>query len=154
MNRQKYGLAALLFFLAGTSLLAYGIDTLGILSKNKIVVTTLATTGPNYEVVFGQLKLKGQLPDTSLDFDVSGVMIADNGSNTMEDYLHQHYRAFGDYFVITEKTVGIKQSDNPDFHPLIEIIDWRHIDKLLFWLTVLFDLLLFILARVCYKKYV
>lgn len=152
MYRKKYGLAALLFFTAGVSLLTYGIVTLGLLSKNKIVITTLATTGPDYEVVFGQFKLRSQLPDTSLTFDVSGVMITDNGSTTLGDYLNQHYRAFGDYFVITEKVVGVKQSDNPAFHPLIEILAWQHIDKFLFWLTAFIDLILFVLAGVFYKK--
>lgn len=132
-------------------MLAYGIATLGLFSKNKIIITTLATTGPDYEVVFGKYKLKNQLPDTTVAFDVSGIMTTDTGSLTLNNYLNNHYMAFGDYFVTTVKVVGIKQSDSPLFHPLIEIIHWRHIDSILFWLLAIADLLLFILAALFYK---
>jgi hypothetical protein len=154
MNKQKYRLAALLTFVIGIGLLAYGIVTLGLLSKNKIVVTTLATTGPDYDVVFGQLKLKSQLPDTLLTFDVNGIMTTGNGAINLNSYLQEHYSIFGDYFVLKEKIVGVKKSDTDYFHPLIEVLSWRHINKVIFWLLTILDLVIFILVRFLYLKYV
>ena len=155
MDKQKCRLvAALLTFTIGICLLIYGIVTLGLLTKNKIVVTTLATTGPDYEVIFGQLKLIAQLPDTSVNFDVDGIMTTGSGSTDLGNYLQQHYLAFGDYFVLTEKIIGMKKSDTDYFHPLIEILYWRRIDKIIFWLFAILDLAIFILAILIYKKYV
>jgi hypothetical protein len=109
MDKKNYKSTALPIFIIGTSLLVYGITTLGFFSKDKIVITTLATTGPDYDVVFGQLKLKAQLPDTSVSFDVNGIMTTGKGAADLGNYLQQNYLAFGDYFVLTEKTVGLKK---------------------------------------------
>jgi hypothetical protein len=148
-------LTALLFFTAGTSLLAYGIASLGLLSKNKIVVTTLATTGPDFEVVLGQFKLKSQLPDTTLDFNLDGIMVRGNAvDKDLSDNLQRNYLEFGDYFVLTEKVVGMQQSDGPSYHPLVEILRWRHIDKVLFWLLATLNVALFMVGLMFHRKYI
>ena len=154
MNKRKNILVvALLTFAIGTYLLIYGIATLGFLQKNKIVVTTLATTGPDYEVVFGQRKLKTQLPDTSVNFDVGGIMTSGNGANDLGNYLSQNYLAFGDYFILTAEVVGMKKGDTDDFHPLVEILSWRHVDRVKLWVLAILDLTIFVLAILIYKKF-
>jgi hypothetical protein len=152
---QGYALAALLFFAAGTSLFAYGVASFGLLSKNKIVVTPLATTGPDFRVEFGYLTLMSQLPDTALSFNVGGIMVRKNAvSKDLSDNLQKNYLYFfGDYFVLTEKCVGVQQSDGPAYHPLVEILHWRHIGMLSFWLFATLDLTLFLLEWLFYNKY-
>jgi len=77
------------------------------------------------------------MPD-SVDTDVSGIMVSDDKSCiTIDKYLRSNYRAFGDYFILTERIVGIRQSDGQAFHPLIEIHDWQHIDAIVFWLILM-----------------
>ena len=152
---RRYALAALLSFAAGTGLFAYGIASFGLLSRNKIVITTLATTGPDFGVQFGYLKLWRQLPDTALPFNVGGIMVR---TNTVSDDLSKHLSKnpgeySGDDFVITERVVGVQQSDNPAYHPLIEILSWRHINPLVFWLLASVNLALFTLEFVFYHQY-
>lgn len=153
MNRQKYALITFGTFALSVMLFAYGLLTLGVFSKDKIVVTSLATTGPDYEVVLGRLKLQMQLPDSVDNSDVSGIMTTGQGFNELGSYLANNYLAFGDYFVLTGKVVGVKKSDGDYFHPLIEISSWRHIDILTFWSLVGIDIGLLILSAVFYKKF-
>lgn len=95
-ERSKYQLMAL-----GTlAILVSWILFLGIFCKDRIVVTTLATTGPDFRVVLGNLKLKLQTPD-SIDMDVTGVMVSDKSMDDIDNYLQSNYRAFGDYFLLT-----------------------------------------------------
>jgi hypothetical protein len=59
----------------------------------------------------------------------------------------------GDDFVITERVVGVQQSDNPAFHPLVELLSWRHINPLIFWLLAIANLTLYVLEFVFYNKF-
>jgi hypothetical protein len=153
--QQRYALAALLSFAAGTGLFGYGIASFGLLSKNKIAITTLATTGPDFGVEFGYLKLWCQLPDTALSLNVGGIMVRKNAiSEDLGEHLSRNPLEYsGDDFVITERVVGVQQSDNPAYHPLVEILGWRHINTLLFWLLATVNLTLFLLEFVFYHKY-
>jgi len=133
--------------------LLVGMALLGVFSKNKIIITTLATTGPDYEVVYGRLKLMTQMPD-SVDTDESGIMVSDDKSEVgLGNYLHKNYRAFGDYFILTEQVVGIRQSDSYPFHPLIEIYDWQHIDAITFWFMEISALVCLVMLVRSTKKY-
>jgi hypothetical protein len=133
------------------TVLIVGMTLLGVFSKDRIMVTTLATTGPHFEVVLGRLKLKMQMPD-SVDTDVSGVMVSDKSLGDLDHYLRNNYQAFGDYFILTEQVIGIKQSDNLSFHPLMEIHDWRHVSKGTFWLIFTFELVCLVMFVRSAKK--
>ncbi len=100
-------------------------------------------------------KIMRQLPDTALPFNVGGIMVRENAvSKDLGDHLSRNPREFsGDNFVITERVVGLKQSDNPAYHPLVEILGWRHINPLLFWLLAVGNMTLFLLEFVFYHKY-
>ncbi len=52
-EKSKHLLAALITLTA----IIVGMTLLGVFSKNRIIVTTLATTGPDYEVVHGQTQI-------------------------------------------------------------------------------------------------
>src|SRR5690606_26988029 len=108
----------------GVCLLGYLLINIGFFSTNKILITTLATTGPDYKVVFGRQNLKAQLPDTSLQFDLTGVMTTGSGTIDLQQYLSHHYVARFDYFIFTVKVVGVEKSDTEYFHPLIEVSSW------------------------------
>jgi hypothetical protein len=147
-ERSKYLLTAM-----GTlTILIVGMISAGVFSRNRIIVTTLATTGPHFDVVLGRRKLKMQMPD-SVETDVSGVMVSDKSIKDIDDYLQDNYRAFGDYFILTVKVVGVEQSDNPSFHPLIEIYDWKHVDKDVFWFLFVLELIVLILFFRSTRKY-
>lgn len=141
-ERSKYQLTAL-----GTlAILVAWMLSLGIFSKDRIVVTPLATTGPHFKVVLGTLKLTLETPD-SIDVDVTGVMVSDKSMDVIDNYLQNNYRAFDDYFLLTVRILGLKQSDGPSYHPLIEIHDWWHISKSVFWLS-------FMLVTGCFVVFV
>ncbi len=154
-TRQKYALTSLLTYILGVLLLIYGAFALGVFSKDKIVVTTLATTGPDYKVVFGQFKLKMQIPDSIDASDVSGLMLTGQGANDLADYLGNNYLAFtyGDYFILTGKIVGYQKSDSFTMHPLFKISSWQTLSNLTFWIFVSVDIALFLLFGLFYKKY-
>lgn len=159
-KRQKYAIASLLAFFLSLTIFIYGVLTLGIFNKNKIVVTTLQTTGPDYEVVFGQMKLKMQMPDSIKPVDAGGVMIKRNETIELNNISmnidlcgNEYWKTMGDYFILTEKVIGAKQSDNPEYHPLIEIYSCRHISFISFWAFAILDIGLLILYRLFYKKF-
>lgn len=143
---KKFSLALIVF--AITTI--YGLITIGFFNKNKILVTTLATTGPDFQLVSGRIKLSFQVPDSVKHIDYWGVMISENGCNTFCAYLHDNYLAFGDYFVLEEKVVGVKVSDGLHPHPMIEILSWKHIDALQYWLFILVDIGILICVIVFY----
>jgi hypothetical protein len=152
-KRQKHALTSLLAFAACLVLFVYGMCVLGIFNKNKIIVATLATTGPDFEVVSGELKLQLQIPDTVQYSDVSGVMIINKSNEELNNCLEDGNAFLDDYFVLTEKVVGVKQSDSFAFHPLIEIYACKDINYFVFWILVILGIGLFLVFWVYYRKY-
>jgi hypothetical protein len=134
------------------TILIVGLISIGIFSRDRIIVTTLATTGPHFKVVLGSLKLKFEMPD-SIEKDISGVIVTAQSIQDLNNYLQGHYQAFGDYFILTEKVVGVQQSDNPSFHPLIEINHWQHIDRSVFWFLLILAVALFVVFIRSTTKY-
>lgn len=52
-KKAKVALAAIISYCTSLFLLLYGLFILGTFSSDKIVIGTLATTGPDYEIILG-----------------------------------------------------------------------------------------------------
>jgi hypothetical protein len=150
---KKFATISLIMFSLCVILFGYMIVIFGIFNSDTILVTTLATTGPNYKVILGQSKLNSYMPDSLDDTDVSGIMVSELDGNGLPEYLNKNYQAFGDYFIVNPKFVGIKQSDSSSYHPLIEITSWEHISKVKAWGLSILDFAFFALFWLFYKKY-
>jgi hypothetical protein len=156
MNEKfKYSLFSLISLLSGIILLIFIFIIIGTFNKNKIVVTCLATTGPDFDVVFGNLKLKVQMPDSVDKTDVSGVMITDRSSKLLvSDYLNKtNAWEYNNYYVLTGKIIGAKKSDTDAFHPLIEVNAINYINKLFLWGLIVVTIGLLVTFRIMYKKF-
>ena len=155
-NKSKYAIPALTVFVLNVFLCIYLLSIVAVFSRDKIVVQALATTGPDYEVVFGQLKLSFQRPDSiagKADWDVWGVMLTDKSSTEMNNYINERSSwVFDDYYILTGKIVGTERSDGTAFLPLIEITSIKHFSKILFWGLVIMNIALFLLFRFFYIK--
>ena len=153
-SRSKYVIPSLIVFVFSIIVFIYLLFILGVFSKDKIVVKAIATTGPDYEVVFGQLKLQFQMPDSITDKNVSGVMLTDKSSVEMNNYINRNSSwVYDDYYVLTENLVGTKRSDGTAFHPLIEITSIKHLAKIFIWSLVIVNIALLLLFRLLYKKH-
>ena len=145
-SRIKYALDSLVVFLFSLILFIYLLFLLGVISKDKIVVKAIATTGPDYEVVFGQLKLKFQMPDSVGNTNVNGVMLIYKSLQAMNNYINRNSSwPYDDYYVLREKIVGAKRSDGTAF-PLIEITSFDHLNKLFLWTFIFIDIGLLLLS--------
>lgn len=72
---------ASIFLIANVLFFLYGLNYIGVFSKYQYLTEIKGTTGPNYWVISGDLKLKTQMPDTAYPQDCSGIMV-DNESNS------------------------------------------------------------------------
>jgi hypothetical protein len=153
-SKSKYAIPSLTVLALGIIVCVYILFMLGVFSKDKIVVKAIATTGPDYEVVFGQLKLGFQMPDSVTDKNVNGVMLTDKSSVEMNNYINRNSSwIYDDYYVLTENIVGAKRSDGTSFHPLIEITSIKHLAKIFIWSLVIINIALLLLFRFLYKKH-
>jgi Kef-type K+ transport system membrane component KefB len=153
-SKSKYAIPSLTVLALGIIVCVYIVFILGVFSKDKIVVKAIATTGPDYEVVFGQLKLGFQMPDSVTDKNVNGVMLTDKSSVEMNNYINRNSSGvYDDYYVLTENIVGAKRSDGTAFHPLIEITSTKHLAKIFIWSLVVINIALLLLFRFLYKKH-
>jgi len=150
---KRYAVLALLVFSLSAFQLIYIATRLGIHQPGSIVITTLATTGPDFKVVFGRSFLAAQMPDSLERIDVSGIMVAANGSDGLADFLQNNHLAFGDFFVITPLFVGVELSDSDAYHPLVTINGWYRIGELNLWAMVLSEFIGIGLFWFLYKKY-
>jgi hypothetical protein len=126
---KKYALISLITFALSVTLLLCGIFTSGIFSSNKIIVSTLATTVPDYHVSFGQLKLARLMPGSVQSPDVSGVMVTGESGQEINRFLIDT-DDFDNYYLLAFKMVGVQKGDGYSYHPLIEIISYRQIKSL------------------------
>ncbi|MBL7937611.1 MAG: hypothetical protein JNM51_17540 [Bacteroidia bacterium] len=151
-NKIKYALISLMTFALSVVLLLYGILALGLFSSNKIIVSTLATTGPDYNVSFGQFKLARLMPDSIKSSDVSGIMVTDESAINIDRYLIDT-DDFDNYYLLTFKMVGVQKSDSYSYHPLLKIISCRQINFLLLWTLIIMEFGLIVLFSLFYKKH-
>jgi hypothetical protein len=149
---KKYALTSTTTLALSVALLLYGVLTLGLFSNDKIVVSTLATTGPDYNVSFGQFKLARLMPDSIQSSDVSGIMVTDESAHDIDRFLIDT-DDFDDYYLLTFKMVGVQKSDSYSYHPLLEIISCRQINFLVFWSLTIIEFGLLILFGLFYRKY-
>ena len=147
---KKYALTALIVFGLSLCLFIYGMVSLGIFRNDEIIVSTLATTGPDYKVSFGEYKLGPLMPDSLKDYDVTGIMVT-NSSSQKIGALIETDDDFDDYYLLKFKMVGVKKSDGFLYHPLLEIISCKQINILVFGALVIME---FFLVTLFYFLYV
>jgi hypothetical protein len=135
-------LLSLALFLSALFLFGYIAFKLELLKPNAIVVECIQTTGPDYYVVFGDVKLYFQTPDSLKDTDVGGVMVTGTKIKSLHKFMNDNYLTYSDYFVFNFKIVGWKQSDSFEYHPLLELSEWKHISKLTLWLMLILEFVL------------
>lgn len=152
-KKAKVALAAIISYCTSLFLLLYGLFILGTFSSDKIVIGTLATTGPDYEIILGHAKMSMQMPDTIYNKNLWGIMVAKDKEDNIGKYLENYWMYRHDYFVVTVKVVGAKQSDSTSFHPLVEVYDCRRIDYLILWAGVILDGILFFLFLIFSMRY-
>ncbi len=151
-NKKKYALTSLVAFVLSTVLLLYGILALGLFNSDKIIVSTLQTTGPDYNVNFGQFKLARLMPDSIQSSDVSGIMVTDKSTPYIDHYLVDT-DDFDNYYLLTFKMVGVQKGDSYPYHPLLEIISCSQIDFILFWSLIIIEFGLLTVFALFYVKY-
>ncbi|MBA4240102.1 MAG: hypothetical protein C0448_05220 [Sphingobacteriaceae bacterium] len=151
-NERKYTLTSLVTIVLSIVLMLYGIVALGLFSSDKIIVSTLQTTGPDYNVSFGQFKLARLMPDSIQSSDVSGIMVTEQSAPNIDRYLIDT-DDFDNYYLLTFKMVGVQKSDSYSYHPLLEISSCRQIDFILFWSLIIIEFGLVMLSILYYRKY-
>ena len=144
-KKTKYALVAIISYFSSLFLLLYGLFILGTFSSDKIDIATLATTGPDYEIILGQAKMSAQMPDTIDHKSLWGIMVATDDGDKIGKCLEDYWMYRYDYFVVIVKVVGAKQSDSTPFHPLVEVYNCRRIDYLALWAGIVLDCILFFL---------
>jgi hypothetical protein len=152
-KRTRYACAALTTYVLASLLFIYGSIVMGVFSPHKILVTTLQTTGPDFEVVLGIVKLKIQVLDSPASTNVLGIMTTGDGLKSLNKYLADNYMAYSDYFVLSGKMQALQKSDGPDVHPLIHVTAWFPIHWMVFWALFIADMLLAVLFLIFYQLF-
>ncbi len=153
--KRKYARLSLVSWGLCALLLGYELIAIGAFDRGRIVITTLATTGPDFEVVLGRWKLAQQMPDTLELMDVTGIMVTGQGAKSLGHYLSEHYQAFGygDYFVLNWKMIGVQRSDSEAFHPLLELVSWKRLDPLVVGMLFFADIGLLLISGWFYRRF-
>ncbi len=149
---KKYALTSLITFGLSLVLFLYAALSLGLFSSDTIIVSTLATTGPDYEVQYGQFKLARLMPDSVQSYDVSGIMVTEESEQKITHFLND-WDDYSNYYVFTFTMVGVQKSDSFAYHPLLEINSCKQINFLVFWSLLILEFGLLVLFRVFYRKY-
>lgn len=148
-KRQNYSIEALFFFVISVLFFIYILFYVGVFSRYKYFTKTEATTGPDFWVVLGDLKLKLQMPDTIVNQDCGGIMVS---KNKIEEVFKSDDSPFlsNNYYVLAGKVIGVEQSDGSAFHPLIEVTSSSHIDKFKFWILTIIDVMVLVFTGLYY----
>lgn len=135
--------------------LIFTFNEFGILKKNQILVRTSATTGSDLKVITGRVKLYFQTKKFNKKMNYSGVMLSELNQPFYE-FLKTNDKIYsnGDYLLIKYETVGTKQSDNPEYHPLIKINSWKIVSYLKFWSLIILEtlFLIYLIRKMKFKK--
>ncbi len=113
---------------------------LGLLQSDTIVGTAPDSTGPSFEVLEGNIKLKLMMPDSAQQMDYSGIMVKDNYNEVFSSIHYENNLEYDYYFVLSVRIIGKERGDGSCFHPLVEITAHRLIAKIHLWLLVVMDL--------------
>lgn len=111
--------------------------------SNSIIISCIATTGPDYNVVIGSTKLLSNAPETSHSIDASGIMV-DEVTQGFTGLIDMDFYTNKSYLVTEYEIVGLEQSDSPSFHPLVKIKSCKEISKLIMLMVGFIVLISFI----------
>lgn len=153
-NRQKiYAITSILAFVTGLALFIYFVSLTKIFHPNYIMVSGIATTGPDFRVSAGQIKLILMSPDSVSD--VTGIMLTKNSDKYVSDYINKNtqFWYYTDYYILGGKIVGGERSDGARQHPLINVTSISHIDKLVFNILVVIIFCLLLISGLFYAKH-
>lgn len=153
-QKHNYSIDALIIFITCAIFMLYGLIYMGIFSRHTYFVKIEATTGPDFTVLLGSLKLKSQMPDTIKPQDCGGIMVNDTDFHEVCKSVHDDGISYewDYYYVLTGKVVGAERSDGTAFHPLIKVTSSYKIGKFTFWSLAIADIFCFIFFGLYYKR--
>ncbi len=149
--KTKIYMSYFLLFIA-LCILVSAIIRLGVFDSKRILVKTLATTGPDFGVIIGNTKLHFQTSHFNTDIDCSGVMLTDESRKSISSFLNWKIFSYGDYILLEYEIHDIKKSDSKQFHPLIKVKSYQLITFVKFWAIFILDLFLFYFGIQLYCK--